>query len=307
MGGGTVGRGGNPALFKAIMAHPPNTINGRFRVTEQGEMITQNFGQGEIAERTLDLFTAGVLTEKFSEQPEPKDDWAIAMDRLSESSCKSYREIVREEPQFVPYFRSATPEQELSGLNVGSRPAKRNPKGGVESLRAIPWVFAWTQTRLNLPTWLGVGHAVKAELNTRKDTIQEMYKEWPWFQTMIHLLEMILVRSELRIAENYDRQLVDDEESRALGRELREKMEESKEALLALTEHKHLSEPHPLLMRSLAVRNPYVDPLNIIQAEILKRVRSADKLNLSDDEIKYLQDTLLITINGVANGMRNSG
>ena len=145
--GGTVGRGGNPALYKAILAHPPHTINGRFRVTEQGEMITQNFGQKAVAERTLDIFTAGVLAERFEERPEPKQEWRDSMERLSEISCAAYRKIVREEPKFVPYFRSATPELELSGLNVGSRPAKRNPKGGVESLRAIPWVFAWTQTR----------------------------------------------------------------------------------------------------------------------------------------------------------------
>merc|ERR1711988_1970491 len=176
-------------------------------------MITQNFGQGEIAERTLDLFTAGVLTEKFSEQPEPKDDWAIAMDRLSESSCDAYRAVVKEEPDFVPYFRSATPELELSGLNVGSRPAKRNPKGGVESLRAIPWQFAWTQTRLNLPAWLGVGVAVQAEQRNPEyaKNLTEMYNEWPWFQTLVDLLEMILVKSDSRVAANYDRVLVKEE------------------------------------------------------------------------------------------------
>ena len=149
--GGTVGRGGNPALYRAILAHPPNTINGRFRVTEQGEMITQNFGQTGVAERTLDIFTAGVLAEKFEFRAEPKQEWRDVMERLAEVSCDHYREIVRKHPRFVPYFRTSTPELELSGLNVGSRPAKRNPKGGVESLRAIPWVFAWTQTRLNLP------------------------------------------------------------------------------------------------------------------------------------------------------------
>ena len=165
------------------------------------------------------------------------------MESLSEISCEDYRLIVRGEPRFVPYFRKATPEQELSGLNVGSRPAKRNPNGGVESLRAIPWVFAWTQTRLNLPTWLGVGHALKAELKNNRNTIQEMYRQWPWFSTMIHLLEMILVKSEIRIAENYDKQLVDDEESQALGIELRARMEESKEALLELTGH-GFAKPH---------------------------------------------------------------
>ena len=122
-------------------------------------MITQNFGHSGIAERTPDLFTAGVLAESFEQRVEPKDDWREMMERLADVSCENYRHIVRKDPQFVPYFRAATPEQELSGLNVGSRPAKRNPRGGVESLRAIPWVFAWTQIRLNLPAWLGVGEA----------------------------------------------------------------------------------------------------------------------------------------------------
>ena len=166
--GGTVGRGGNPALYRAILAHPPNTINGHFRVTEQGEMITQNFGQTGVAERTLDLFTAGVLAEKFEFRPEPKQEWREAMERLADVSCDHYREIVRKHPRFVPYFRTSTPELELSGLNVGSRPAKRNPKGGVESLRAIPWVFAWTQTRLNLPAWLGVGEALNKVMQEKQ-------------------------------------------------------------------------------------------------------------------------------------------
>lgn len=130
--GGTVGRGGNPAIYDAILAHPPKTINGRFRVTEQGEMITQNFGMEAIAERTLDLFTSGVLMEQFLERPSPKKEWRDMMVKLSDISCAAYRHVVRGEPRFVPYFRTATPELELAGLNVGSRPAKRNPKGGVE-------------------------------------------------------------------------------------------------------------------------------------------------------------------------------
>ncbi len=306
--GGTVGRGGNPALFKAIMAHPPNTINGRFRVTEQGEMITQNFGQKEIAERTLDLFTAGVLTEKFSERPEPKEEWVKAMERLSEVSCKAYRAVVREEPQFVPYFRSSTPELELSGLNVGSRPAKRNPKGGVESLRAIPWVFAWTQTRLNLPAWLGVGVAVDAEQEdpVKQANLTEMYQSWPWFQTLVDLLEMILAKSDARIAANYDDILVKDEASLALGRDLRRRMGVSEKAVLTISRNAALQDTNAVLIRSLQVRNPYIDPLNIIQAELLKRARESPE-SMTDEDRQELSDALLITINGVANGMRNSG
>lgn len=306
--GGTVGRGGNPALYKAILAHPPGTINGRFRVTEQGEMITQNYGQREIAERTLDLFTAGVLTEQFMERPSPKKEWAEAMERISESSCAAYRAVVKEEPDFVPYFRSATPELELSGLNVGSRPAKRNPKGGVESLRAIPWQFAWTQTRLNLPAWLGVGVAVQAEQQNPdySKNLTEMYNEWPWFQTLVDLLEMILVKSDSRVAANYDRVLVKEEASLRLGEELRARMKISENAVLTISKNVELQSDNKLLIRSLQVRNPYIDPLNIIQAELLKRAREGGE-DLDEASRQELSDALLITINGIANGMRNSG
>ena len=306
--GGTVGRGGNPALYRAILAHPPNTINGRFRVTEQGEMITQNFGQLGVAERTFDLFTAGVLAERFEKRPSPKKEWRDAMTRLGDVSCKAYRKIVRETPQFVPYFRAATPELELAALNIGSRPAKRNPKGGVESLRAIPWVFAWTQTRLNLPAWLGVGEAFNKELQSPEGgrVIKDMYANWPWFNTLVDLLEMILVKSEERIAANYDKQLVTDKQSLALGDELRSKLRESAAAVLAVSGHSELQANNKVLLSSMAVRNPYVDPLNIIQVELLLRLRS-DENKLTKEELKTLHDALLVTINGVANGMRNSG
>lgn len=304
--GGTVGRGGNPALFKAILAHPPHTINGRFRITEQGEIITQNFGEETVAERTLDLFTAGVLTEKFSPRPAVKPEWAEMMERLSEVSCDAYRSVVRGEPRFVPYFRAATPELELAGLNVGSRPAKRNPKGGVESLRAIPWVFAWTQTRLNLPTWLGVGESLSKMMKEKPETLKDMYQNWPWFRTVIDLLEMIMIKSDTKIAENYDKQLVSDADGIRLGGELRTKLTETANALLSVSGNPSLQADNQGLLTSLAVRNPYIDPLNLIQAELLCRLRAGED-TLPEDEKELLRDALLVTINGIANGMKNSG
>lgn len=169
--GGTVGRGGNPALYRAVLSHPPGTVNGRFRVTEQGEMITQNYGNTQIAETTLDIYTAAVLREAFSKAVEPKKEWRAQMERISELSCSDYRHLVREEPRFVPYFRQATPELELGSLNIGSRPAKRNPKGGIESLRAIPWTFAWTQTRTHLSSWLGVGAGLNTKVSGRSSAL----------------------------------------------------------------------------------------------------------------------------------------
>jgi phosphoenolpyruvate carboxylase len=258
-----------------------------------------------VAERTLDLFTAGVLAEGFTPRPVVKPEWGACMDRMAAVSCDAYRAVVRGESRFVPYFRAATPEQELSGLNVGSRPAKRNPKGGVESLRAIPWVFAWTQTRLNLPTWLGVGEALTQELKTHPHLLKEMYREWPWFRTLIDLLEMILVKSDTAIAANYDAQLVTDPQALALGAELRNKLDATTRALLEVSGNPSLQSHNEVLLNSLAVRNPYVDPLNVIQAELLRRLRSDTAY--TTEERTIMQDALLITINGIANGMRNSG
>jgi phosphoenolpyruvate carboxylase len=304
--GGTVGRGGNPALFRAILAHPPHTVNGRFRITEQGEMISQNFGQVTVAERTLDIMTAAVLAEQFTPRPAPTSEWMQSMDRISESSCAVYRRVVKQDPRFVPYFKTSTPEQELGGLNVGSRPAKRNPKGGVESLRAIPWNFSWTQTRLNLPTWLGVSESLRSELTTNPAVIKDMQANWPWFATIVDLLDLICAKSDARIAQNYDDQLVPDSSSKELGSELRGMLENTKTTVLEVSGTSQLQEGNELLRMSLLVRNPYVDPLNIIQAEVLKRIRD-DAGASSDADEAVMRDTLMITINGIANGMRNSG
>lgn len=302
--GGTVGRGGNPALFEAIMSHAPRTINGQFRVTEQGEMIQQNFGHGDRAERTMDVYTAAVLAEKVTKRASPPKEWTDLMTELSDVSCEAYRQIVRYDDRFVPYFRKATPELELANLNIGSRPAKRNPTGGVESLRAIPWNFAWTQTRCNLPTWLGVGQAIEETMKDEKKAkiLHEMYEGYDSFRTMIDLVEMVLAKSEPDIAKHYDDMLVDDPKAQELGDEVRAIHLATEQAILGITGHKRLGANNKILERALAVRNPYVDCLNILQAETLKRIRAVDV-----GEENILKDALLTTITGVANGMGNSG
>ena len=302
--GGTVGRGGNPATFKAILAHAPDTISGRFRVTEQGEMINQNFGHGDRAERTMDIYTAAVLAEKLTERPKPSSEWRAMMDKLSEISCAAYRKIVRQDERFVPYFRAATPEKELTKLNIGSRPAKRKVDGGVESLRAIPWNFSWTQTRLNLPTWLGVGDAVNEILaGNDADKLRDMYQNWGSFRTTIDLVEMVLAKSEPAIAQHYDKVLVHNEKAQELGAEIRDLHHATENAVLDLTNHRTLSDGKTMLARALLVRNPYVDCLNVLQAETLKRLREAEE----GKEDKVLNDALLTTITGIANGMGNTG
>lgn len=282
-------------------------------MTEQGEMITQNFGTQDIAQRTMDILLSGVLSESFKPMQAVKPEWKAAMQRMSTTSCEAYRAVVQGEPRFVPYFRSATPELELAGLNVGSRPAKRNPKGGVESLRAIPWVFSWTQTRLNLPVWLGVGDAIALEMEEeeKKKLLVEMYQEWSWFGTLVDLLEMVMAKSDGDIAANYDRQLLapGDVELHDLGEGLRKKLKTTESMLLAVSRHKDLADSTDFLSEFLPVRNSYIDPLNVIQAEVLKRLR----ISMSDDskplsaEAVLLRDALLVSINGIANGMRNSG
>jgi phosphoenolpyruvate carboxylase len=310
--GGTVGRGGNPALYRAILSHPPNTINGRFRVTEQGEMITQNYGNTQIAEHTLDIYTAAVMREGFTKHVEPKEEWRKQMDRISDVSCADYRQLVREEPRFVPYFRQATPELELGRLNIGSRPSKRNPKGGIESLRAIPWTFAWTQTRTHLSAWLGVGAGLTATDEDDLKTLQEMYTSWPWFRELIDLIAMIVSKTDFSISKNYDDQLVNSADCKKLGEEVREKLVQTRQSVLDVTKSTNVAGVHVALQRaSNSIRHPYVDPLNVIQAELLRRFRELDDrddLTPSEEEEKEtLQDAIILSINGIAQGMRNSG
>lgn len=310
--GGTVGRGGNPALYRAVLSHPPNTINGRFRVTEQGEMITQRFGSEPIAEHTLDIYTAAVLREQFTKSVEPKKEWRQQMERLSDVSCKDYRYLVREEPRFVPYFRLATPELELRSLNIGSRPSKRNPKGGIESLRAIPWTFAWTQTRTHLSAWLGVGAGLTTADKKDMECLQDMYTSWPWFRELIDLIAMILSKTDLSVAKNYDDQLVVGEDSKKLGVEVREKLVQTRQSVLDVTQSGSILGHHVALQRvSNKIRAPYVDPLNVIQAELLKRLRAfGERDDLTEEELEekqILQDALTVSINGITSGLRNSG
>lgn len=273
-------------------------------MTEQGEMINQNFGYQDRAERTMDIYTAAVVAEKLTTHARPTEEWRSLMKTISDVSCDAYRSIVSEDERFVPYFRSATPELELSNLNIGSRPAKRKPTGGVESLRAIPWNFSWTQTRLNLPTWLGVGEAFEKILASDDgDKLRDMYREWPSFRTTVDMVEMVLAKSEPKVAQHYENMLVSDAKAKELGAEIRTKHAQTEKAVLDLTGHEVLSEENKVLMQLLDVRNRYVDVLNCLQTETLQRIRKYD----DGEEDQVLKDCLLTTITGVANGMGNTG
>lgn len=298
--GGTVGRGGAPA-HAALLSQPPRSLKSGLRVTEQGEMIRFKLGLPEVAVDTLNLYASAVLEANLLPPPEPKQSWRDVMDKGSEISCEIYRGVVRGEPDFVPYFRAATPEQELAKLPLGSRPSKRNPNGGVESLRAIPWIFAWMQNRLMLPAWLGAGAALRTMIEAGDEaTIKEMSKEWPFFSTRIGMLEMVFSKADLWLAEYYDQRLVAKALQR-LGQNLRTQLSKDIQTILALSSDGQLMGDLPWIADSIALRNVYTDPLNLLQVELLARLRQTEN---PDPE---LEQALMITITGIAAGMRNTG
>lgn len=298
--GGTVGRGGGPA-HEAILSQPPGSVNGRFRTTEQGEMIRFKFGMPDIAEQNLNLYLAAVLEATLLPPPVPRQAWREQMDKLAADGVATYRGVVREHPQFVEYFRQATPEQELGRLPLGSRPAKRR-EGGVESLRAIPWIFAWTQTRLMLPAWLGWEAALQGALARGEgDTLREMREQWPFFRTRIDMLEMVLAKADESIARLYDERLVESE-LHSLGAHLRDLLSQASEVVLGLTGQAQLLTHSPETLEFITVRNTYLDPLHLLQAELLARSRQREQ-----EAGSALEQALLVSVAGIAAGLRNTG
>jgi len=296
--GGSIGRGGGPT-HAAILSQPPGSVDGRLRVTEQGEVIQAKFGLPGIAERNLELYITAVAEATLVPPNPPESGWREVMDQLAGRSCEVYRDMVRETPAFIDYFRHATPEHEISHLAIGSRPARRKPTQGVESLRAIPWIFAWTQTRLLLPAWLGAGSALAESLEAGgRDTLHHMYESWPFFRAFIDMLEMVLAKSDPDVAAWYDARLVP-ESLHELGEGLRERHAETRQRVLEVSQHEHPLDDAPVVQRSVGLRNPYVDPLNLLQVELLDRVRHGHE--------EGLRDALMICINGIAAGMRNTG
>ena len=313
--GGSIGRGGAPAhaallshgapAHAALLSQPPGSLKGGLRVTEQGEMIRFKYGLPEITVSSLSLYTGAILEANLLPPPEPKESWRRIMDELSVISCDVYRGYVRENKDFVPYFRSATPEQELGKLPLGSRPAKRRPTGGVESLRAIPWIFAWTQNRLMLPAWLGAGTALQKVVEDGKQSeLEAMCRDWPFFSTRLGMLEMVFAKADLWLAEYYDQRLVD-KALWPLGKELRNLQEEDIKVVLAIANDSHLMADLPWIAESIQLRNIYTDPLNVLQAELLHRSRQAEKEGQEPDP--RVEQALMVTIAGIAAGMRNTG
>ena len=249
----------------------------------------------------MSLYIDAILEANLLPPPAPQEEWRKTMDELSDISCKIYQDLVRNNDDFIPYFYQATPEAELAKLPLGSRPAKRKSTGGVESLRAIPWIFGWSQNRLMLPAWLGAGQALQQVIDNGKMNILEtMYQDWPFFNTRISMLEMVYAKADSRIAAYYDQRLVD-KNIQYLGAELRDQLAKDTATILNIAHDNSLMENLPLIASNIAMRNIYTVPLNLLQVELLQRVRS------NEVHPQELEQALMVTISGIAAGMRNTG
>jgi phosphoenolpyruvate carboxylase len=299
--GGTPSRGGSKPRA-GILAQPPGVMKGRFRVTEQGEIIHAKYGLRGIALRTLELMTGAVLESSVldSTRPEPKAEWRDAMDTIAAAARAAFRSLVYEDPHFIAYFRQATPIDIIERLEIGSRPASRREGGGIESLRAIPWVFSWMQNRHLLPGWYGIGRGLEAAADTHGDTLlREMAREWPFFATLLADVEMALAKADMGIAERYSG--LAGELGQGLFPRLRDEFLHTADHICQILETGEVLEREPVLRRSIQLRNPYVDPISLLQVDLLARWRASGSC---DPE---LEDALKVTVRGIARGMQNTG
>jgi phosphoenolpyruvate carboxylase len=303
--GGSVGRGGGPS-YDAILAQPGGAVQGQIRITEQGEIISSKYSNAEVGRRNLETLASATLEASLLQErvAAPDPAYLSAMEALSLSAYKAYRGLVYETEGFVKYFWSSTVITEIATLNIGSRPASRKKTQAIEDLRAIPWVFSWAQCRLMLPGWYGFGAAVKAYVAANPasglDQLKAMYRNWPFFRTLLSNMDMVLAKSSLAIASRYA-QLVGDVALRdAIFSRISAEWRDSVDALNAIMEQKQLLESNPLLARSIRNRFPYLDPLNHVQVELLKLHRAH---STSEKVLTGIQ----LTINGISAGLRNSG
>jgi phosphoenolpyruvate carboxylase len=306
--GGTVGRGGGPS-YQGILAQPPGSVNGQIRLTEQGEVIASKYTDPEIGRRNLETLVAATiestLLDRDTSQCHTPQYYQI-MEELSANARAAYRSLIYETPNFTQFFQESTPIREIAGLHIGSRPTSRKPSNKIEDLRTIPWVFSWSQNRSMLPGWYGFGAAVEnmmQQADNKQDflaQLQEMYRTWPFFQTLLSNIDMVLAKSDLGIASRYAELVTDYQLRQRVFTCIRTEWAHCIKWLFAITEHTELLQDNPTLARSIRIRTPYIDPLNHLQVELLRRYRSGD----DDDAIRR---AIHLTINGVATGLRNSG
>ncbi|MDO8399465.1 MAG: phosphoenolpyruvate carboxylase [Bradyrhizobium sp.] len=303
--GGSVGRGGGPS-YDAIIAQPGGAVNGQIRITEQGEIISSKYSNAEVGRSNLEILAAATLEASLL-QPKhsaPRREYLEAMEQLSELAFGAYRGLVYETDGFVEYFWASTVITEISTLNIGSRPASRKKTRAIEDLRAIPWVFSWAQCRLMLPGWYGFGSAVEAWIAQHPDKgmpfLKELYREWPFFRTLLSNMDMVLAKSSIAIASRYAELVPDTELREKIFGRIRREWHLSIETLLDIMGQERLLQGNPLLERSIRNRFPYLDPLNHVQVELLKEHRAQ---NPDEQVLRGIQ----LTINGISAGLRNSG
>jgi phosphoenolpyruvate carboxylase len=303
--GGSVGRGGGPS-YEAILAQPPGAVQGAIRITEQGEVIAGKYSNAEVGRRNLETLAAATLEASLLEadRPPPPADYLAVMEELSEHAFRAYRALVYETEGFDRYFRESTVLEEIASLNIGSRPASRSKKQGIEDLRAIPWVFSWAQCRLMLPGWYGFGAAIEAWTAARPGDgmamLQEMHDNWPFFRTILSNMDMVLAKSDIAIASRYSELVTDTDLRERVFAHVKREWQASIDAVCTITRQKTLLELNPLLARSIRNRFPYIDPLNHVQIELLRRHRAGDP------DPAVVQG-IHLSINGIAAGLRNSG
>jgi phosphoenolpyruvate carboxylase len=303
--GGSVGRGGGPS-YQAILAQPGGAVNGQIRITEQGETISGKYSNAEVGRRNLEILAAATFEATLlqPEQAAPRDEYLDVMEELSAAAFRAYRSLVYETEGFERYFWESTVIGEIATLNIGSRPASRKKTRSIEDLRAIPWVFSWAQCRLMLPGWYGFGTAVRSWLAAHPDNgmavLQAMHREWPFFQILLSNMDMVLAKSSLAIASRYAGLVGDAELRDSVFQRIRAEWHDATDTLLAIMGQDNLLEGNPLLARSIRNRFPYLDPLNHVQVELLRRHRA------SDTDERVLRG-IQLTINGIAAGLRNTG
>ena len=305
--GGTVGRGGGPS-YQAILAQPPGTVRGQIRLTEQGEVIASKYANPEIGRRNLETLVAATLEATLLQPTKPATRAFLeAAERLSHASMAAYRALVYETPGFADYFFSATPIREIAELNLGSRPASRRPSGKIEDLRAIPWSFSWGQCRLTLPGWYGFGAAVQAFLQepgqqarAQLALLQKMYRQWPFFRTLLSNMDMVLAKSDLALAWRYSELVADARLRKKVFHAIEQEWQRTADALARITGEKQRLTGNTALARSIRHRFPYIDPLHHLQVELLRRWRAGH----GDERV---QTGIHICINGIAAGLRNTG
>ena len=303
--GGSVGRGGGPS-YDAILAQPPGAVQGAIRITEQGEVIAGKYSNAEVGRRNLETLAAATLEASLldADRPPPPADYLAVMEELSAHAFRAYRDLVYETDGFDQYFRESTVLEEIASLNIGSRPASRSKKQGIEDLRAIPWVFSWAQCRLMLPGWYGFGAAIEAWSAARPADglamLQEMHDNWPFFRTILSNMDMVLAKSDIAIASRYSELVTDVALREQVFARVKREWQASIDAVCAITRQQTLLELNPLLARSIRNRFPYIDPLNHVQIELLRRHRAGDP------DPAVVQG-IHLSINGIAAGLRNSG